>query len=239
MRPRKLIAQTFEQESLRYVSSTIEMEEDDFELNLPVELQPDSISSILDVGCGNGNMLLGLSKRFAARTAVGLEPSEDAVSLLREKHRGRALIFSAGSAEKLRFETESFDLVVCWSVLHWVGRENYLQALGELIRVTRKYLLILDFVAMTDYAVPYAHRKGYLTFKTDFEGPVLASGIMEKVSELRWFHDKEANAVVPISPDDLVPFRGNSLSYHSRKQVVFRKNKELLPVLSEIDFMAQ
>lgn len=225
----------FDKESLRYVRSTLD--------NAACQCLPDEalfafgkIDRILDVGCGNGARLQSLAERFAA-AGVGVEPSAEAVDLLTAKHAGSPnLSFTRASAHCLPFETDSFDLVHAWSVLHWVGRNEYLQALGELLRVTRNYLVIMDFVAGVDYRVPYCHDPRFFTYKMDFEAPVLGSGIMEKVYASSWWSPPATGETRPVQAADLHPFLGNELSYHARKMVIFRKNYELLPLRERSDF---
>jgi SAM-dependent methyltransferase len=200
-------------------------------------LASSSIETVLDVGCGGAVLLKSVVEKFNARTGVGVEPSSAGVELLRQFHAQETrLQFEVGLAHNLSFESDSFDLVVCWSVLHWIGRNEYLQSLGELIRVTRKWLLVMDFVASCDYRVPYSHQPGFFTFKQDFVPAVLASGIMVMVDEKRWWDGHIPGGVEPIEESELTPFLENPLNYHSRRGVLFSKHHEALPVHEEADF---
>lgn len=195
-------------------------------------------SSILDVGCGPGYFLESLVESFGATVGVGLEPSPVAVDLLgRHWQDDSRLSFRAGLAHDLPFDTDSFDLVVCWSVLHWVGRNEFLQALGEMIRVTRRHLLIMDFVAAEPYRVAYRHDDRFFTYKTDFENPILASGAMRLVDSARWWDAEVPGTVEYLTAAQLTDFRGNPLSYHARKACLFSKDYEALPLMSESDFV--
>ena len=110
---------------------------------------------ILDVGCGPGHVLLSILDSFPGSTGVGVEPSPESAARLEERHGSDPrLEFVNASAHDLPFPTDSFDLVVCWSVLHWVGRNEYLQALGELVRVCGGHLVVMDFAAGLDGDVP-------------------------------------------------------------------------------------
>jgi SAM-dependent methyltransferase len=195
--------------------------------------------SILDVGCGPGYFLRSLIDRFGAESGAGVEPAKSAVTLLQSHWEpDERMAFTAALAHQLPYETDAFDLVVCWSVLHWVGRNEYLQALGELIRVTRRHLLIMDFVAAEAYRVAYGHDDRFFTYKVDFEAPILASGIMHLVDEARWWDAEAPGTVEFLGREDLEPFRGNPLSYHARKACLFRKDYGALPLMSEGDFSA-
>lgn len=194
------------------------------------------VQSILDAGCGTAVNLQWLVDRLDATSGLGVEPSEASVQRLTASRRTDArLSFQVASAHNLPFATNSFDLVVCWSVLHWVGRNEYLQSLGELIRVTRRFLLIMDFVAAEEYRVSYSHHQGLFTYKQDFETAVLSSGIMLTRESVR-FWEPEPGRPIFLQEQDLEPFLGNPHSYHARKACVFEKDYEVLPLHDAADF---
>jgi hypothetical protein len=74
----------------------------------------------------------------------------------------------------------NFHLVIVWSVLHWVDRNLYLQSLGELIRVTNKHLMVMDFFPKIEHKTKYKHKSGFFTFKTDFDKILQSSGYLKK-----------------------------------------------------------
>ena len=228
----------FEAQSLRFVETHLQ----DFPgaptwvLESPV-LQATRPTTILDVGCGPGTYLMSLVAAFNPQRAVGLEPSTDAAALLNQHYADDSRVsFDHGSAHCLPFATDEFDLVVCWSVLHWVGRNEYLQALGELVRVTRRHLLVMDFVAGRNYRVPYAHQPGMFTYKQDFVPAILASGVMTVSEDRRWWDAHRPGDVEPLEESELEPFLGNELNYHARRGVLFTKDYATLPSHTEVDF---
>jgi SAM-dependent methyltransferase len=226
----------FEKESLRYVSSYLNYAPKRHLLLDEDILKKAAIKNILDVGCGNGLSLLSLCEGFSAN-GVGVEPSNAAINLLKDKYlKNPALSFETASVHSLPFENDAFDLVTIWSVLHWVGRNEYLQSLGELIRVTSNYLVVMDFVASEDYRVPYHHDPKFFTYKMDFEDLLLKSGIMQKVIEKRFWAPPGVEQLEFISESQLRPFLGNQLNYHARKLVIFKKDYNLLPLHQESDF---
>jgi SAM-dependent methyltransferase len=195
------------------------------------------ISSVLDVGCGPGTYLTSIVERFGATTGIGVEPSADAVDLLNHHYADdHRLSFERASAHALPFKTDAFDLVVCWSVLHWVGRNEYLQALGELIRVTRRHLVVMDFVPQNPYRVPYGHDDRYFTYKNDFVPLVLGSGIVRLVDDQRWWDGNQPGTVQSLTEADLEPFLGNELNYHARRGAIFQKDYDALPIHVTEDF---
>lgn len=89
-------------------------------------------SSLLDVGCGPGNLIAGLS----AGEIVGLDLSDTLLGQAREKlknRRGMRLI--KGDAEKLPFPDDRFDRIVCSEVLEHVREPA--RALSEIRRVAK------------------------------------------------------------------------------------------------------
>ncbi len=199
-------------------------------------LLADPPKRILDVGCGPGYVLKSTLDAFPGSTGVGVEPSPEAVDLLQLPDRSdQRVVISTASAHDLPFPTDSFDLVLCWSVLHWIGRNEYLQALGELIRVSSRHLIVMDFTSQRNHRVPYAHDDRYFTYKSDFVSPILASGIMTLADDKRWIVDS-LGVRQPLDDQDLEPFLGNSNNYSARRACLFRKQYSLLPTHSEPDF---
>ena len=227
----------FESESYRYISSYIDNvgRIDDI---IPQSLNSKNIQSILDVGCGNGEFLNARKNYFSAKIGMGIEPSSEGIELVKRRwHSDKELTFQSAFAHNLPCENDSFDLVFTWSVLHWIGRNEYLQSIGEMIRVSSKYLCVMDFVASADYRSPYHHKEGLYTYKQNFDDVISASGIMRPIETLRWWVDPKSGKVNMLEHNDLERFEKNILSYHARKMVVYEKDYSLLPVKIEDDFL--
>ena len=90
-------------------------------------------ADVLDAGCGVGfgtKLLLDAG----ARSAVGVDASEEAVAAARERC-GEAAAFQVAQLEQLPLEGDSIDLAVCFEVLEHVERPE--RAIAELRRVLR------------------------------------------------------------------------------------------------------
>ena len=133
--------QEFDLESYRYISSYIN-DRGRKDPIVPQSINKKLVNSILDVGCGNGEFLNAWKNHFSVGgSAVGIEPSAEGIDLVKEKWRqDETLAFQSSFAHELPFDSDTFDLVTTWSVLHWIGRNEYLPSIGEMIRVCSKYL---------------------------------------------------------------------------------------------------
>lgn len=226
-------------ESERYVGNYLN-DEARIDIFFNKNIKSREVNSILDVGCGNGEFLNEWKNYYKINNAVGVEPSRKSVLKIREKwKKDKNMKFETAFAHKLPFDNDSFDIVVINSVLHWIGRNEYLQSLGELIRVCKKYLYVMDFVALCDYRVNYSHRENLFTYKQDFEVPINLSGIMETIEKKMWYVDSVSKRICKINEEDLKPFKNNFISYHARKGVLFKKNYNLLPLCNENEFLTK
>lgn len=99
---------------------------------------------ILDVGCGDGIISLGVALRCEPELMVGLDPFRLFEQLPRMMTEAGipadaippTLRFDAADANHLPYEDDSFDVVISWGSLEHIAG-GYLQALREIKRVLR------------------------------------------------------------------------------------------------------
>jgi 2-polyprenyl-3-methyl-5-hydroxy-6-metoxy-1,4-benzoquinol methylase len=96
-----------------------------------------SFNSVLDVGCGNGELLLALSQRKDVGRLVGTDIAEHVLSSNRTAFPGFVFHQLDISAAWL---PEKFDLVVCSEVIEHVN--DWQQALRHLRKMTRGHLIL-------------------------------------------------------------------------------------------------
>lgn len=100
--------------------------------------RPLNIESVLDAGCGEGFTLDRLQKEKIGKVFEGIEYDEQAVLLANVMYP--KLKIKKGDIYKLPYKNNSFDLVICTEVLEHL--ENPKKAYRELLRVSKKYVLI-------------------------------------------------------------------------------------------------
>jgi SAM-dependent methyltransferase len=95
---------------------------------------------VLDVPCAAGRMVPTLVSLGARVTAVDASPAmvEVARRALRPRTEAGTASVLSGDARRLPFADRSFDVVVCWRLLHHlVERSERLAVLAEVARVSR------------------------------------------------------------------------------------------------------
>lgn len=97
-----------------------------------------NIDSILDVGCGEGFTLAKFKKEKIGKNYEGIEKDDQAIELSKKLYP--SLNIQKGDIYTLPYKSNSFDLVVCTEVLEHL--DNPKKAYKELIRVSRKYILL-------------------------------------------------------------------------------------------------
>lgn len=98
-----------------------------------IAMIPHDVSSVLDVGCGDGSLLRSVD---AANCKVGVDISFTALSLATSGYRVLA------SSEILPFRENEFDLVMSTEVLEHLPAGGFEASCSEIQRVAKRYVLI-------------------------------------------------------------------------------------------------
>lgn len=115
-------------------------------------------SKFLDVGCGSGFSMNKASKELNC-TSYGIDPDPGAFGVGRYSNQSTiGLNIKKGSAEKIDFDDESFDVVYCSHVLEHVNNEN--KSLKEMERVLKKDGVLIIGMPTSSMA--------WVNFYTDF-----------------------------------------------------------------------
>jgi ubiquinone/menaquinone biosynthesis C-methylase UbiE len=100
------------------------------------ELATRSGDRVLDVGCGDGYFTRIMANAVgAAGTALGIDPSPEAIARARKVTRAANCTFSEGVAEHLNASEGSYDVVVSSLIVHHLPEPIRPQALREMFRV--------------------------------------------------------------------------------------------------------
>lgn len=105
---------------------------------------------VLDVGCGTGNLVVALRRRYPDVEVVGLDPDARVLDRARRKaaRAGLAVRFDQGYAQELPYPDAAFDRVLSSLMFHHLGRAAKAGMLAEVRRVLRPGgLLVLADVA--------------------------------------------------------------------------------------------
>ena len=99
-----------------------------------------SYDSLLDVGCGTGFLIDQLTKRKAARYC-GVDLSDEMIRVAKGKEI-RGAQFLVGSADRLPYPDESFDIVTCsQSFHHYPYPEKAMQEAKRVLKPGGLYIL--------------------------------------------------------------------------------------------------
>lgn len=120
----------------------------------PISLQPGQ--SLLDIGCGTGEVLYRLHKNFGEDVSLyGVDPSNDMLDVARYKLRKtNNATLELGTGEQLQFSDNSFDWVVSSLTFHHIPLDIKRATIQESRRVLKPggRLLISDFGKPTHFA---------------------------------------------------------------------------------------
>ena len=111
--------------------------------------------SVLDVGCGTGDLTLAAKERAGSAGQVcGIDPSPEMIEVARRKaaHQKADVDFRIGVIERLPFPDGSFDVVLSSLMMHHLPADLKPLALAEIRRVLKPNgrLAILDFMNLLE-----------------------------------------------------------------------------------------
>lgn len=148
------------------------------------------VSSVLDVGCGDGYFCHWISRKTALARVAGVDISEP--RLARARSRFPDIEYTQGIIPELPFGDAEFELTTCIEVIEHLP--DPLLALGELKRITSKHVVITvpDRRPVHDLLCPHCLKKfpadGHLhSFNPDSLRKLVEDAGL-KVEQLSVFH---------------------------------------------------
>ena len=109
--------------------------------------------SVLDVGCGTGEVTLLAKKRAKNGKVYGIDPAPEMITVARKKaaRKNLDIDFRLGVIEALPFHDGSMDVVTSSLMMHHLPEDLKVRGLAEIYRVLKPggRLLIADFMRPT------------------------------------------------------------------------------------------
>jgi pseudaminic acid biosynthesis-associated methylase len=121
--------------------------------------------SVLEVGCNIGQNLAALSN-FVSELH-GVEPNAQVVEMARRHPALSQADLRCGHGGDLPFADASIDLVFTAGVLIHVAPDHLAKVVDEIVRVSRRYVVCVEYFSPTLVEIPYRGMEGFL-FKRDF-----------------------------------------------------------------------
>ena len=125
--------------------------------------------SVIDLGTGTGAWAANFKRRGATQV-MGVDFAGKMLD--KAKNNYPAMQFVQGDAENLaQFDDDSFDIVTASFVLHGVKEHKRANMLSEMRRVSRKHIVVHDFIGKTPPFIrflEFMERSDYKFFKQNF-----------------------------------------------------------------------
>lgn len=99
---------------------------------------------VIDVGCGIGGFTQELAKKYPQfDEIVGIDLLKEALDIA-EKNTMQfdRVSFTEGNVLDIPFNDRNFDVTICINLLHHIHIDDFERAIGELARITDKYLIL-------------------------------------------------------------------------------------------------
>ncbi|TVQ07494.1 MAG: methyltransferase domain-containing protein [Balneolaceae bacterium] len=138
----------------------------------PVLRQIEGQATILDIGCGGGDIILLLQKLCRNDginvSFTGIDPDERAVLFLEELENSGDIQFRAVTSNRLVEENRQYDIVISNHVMHHLNSDDLLRLCSEASALANKRVLFSDiersdigYAAFATVA-PLLFRKSYI-----------------------------------------------------------------------------
>lgn len=106
--------------------------------------------TMLDIGCGGGATLKRLLKRSNDAQVYGIDISQESVAKARKvnaKVLDKQVFVSQGSAEKLPYGDQMFDLVTAVETVYfWPNLPDCLQEVGRVLKPGGKFAILVEVI---------------------------------------------------------------------------------------------
>ena len=112
------------------------------------ELEKEPFSDLLDCGCGPAPMLTLLHEKYPQKHYTGIDLTPEMIETARAKNM-KDVELVVGDCEKLPFENESYDVVICCqSFHHYPNVQDFFDSVYRVLRPGGR-LILRDMTAKT------------------------------------------------------------------------------------------
>ena len=119
------------------------------------------LKSVLEVGCASGPNLYALSKKFPDARFFGIDISKKAIRVgtawISDKKIKNIELFEGKADELGRFPDKSVDIILSVAMLIYVGPDKIDRVIEEMIRVTRKAVILIEWNSEKEYSYEFDH----------------------------------------------------------------------------------
>ena len=122
------------------------------------------IGSVLEVGCNTGMNLAIIDKYVPEHEVWGCDINNTALRMAKIRNRNANIVY--GSGFELPFRDAFFDLAFTSGVLIHCSPDMSFHMMKELVRVSKKYVMAIEYPAMDFEEIEYRGHAGAL-----FKGP--------------------------------------------------------------------
>lgn len=146
----------------------------------PLWLDLPANPTIVELGCSDGRYISIWHKHFRG-TSYGIDPSEEALAIAKERHPNVTFIRNTSHAVK----NYRCDLIVFGFCLYLEDRDHLLDLVADTNIALKDggYIAIHDFDPPSPKVVPYHHKEGLFSYKMDYSKLWLANPAYELVSK--------------------------------------------------------
>ena len=159
---------------------------------------PEKISSVLDIGCGDGTHTLELDLFGEPKGIIAGDVADKAIKVASEKSIGRNIYYIINSAYELPFQTKSFDVAILRAVLHHL--DNPRKAIQEALRVAD----MIWVIEPNGYNPGLKFNEKFSTYHIEHQEKSYAPHVLDQwISQLggKVIHRKWAGFVPMFCPD--------------------------------------
>lgn len=145
-------------------------------------------NSVLDVGCGTGELTLLAKTRAKDGIVYGIDPAPEMIAVARKKaaRKGLDIDFRVGVIEALPIPDASIDVVTSSLMMHHLPERLKVRGLAEIYRVLKPggRLLIADFMRPTGSLlnhlfITFTRHHGLQSGVEDLQHPLKAAGFSQ------------------------------------------------------------